>query len=243
MRSALALLALPGLLVGLGWSDSLYRQVRFRHHNRHLNPAWLDSLSMTLEQVRAEEPENESCLVWLSRVLLLLGDRSDTKARKLKRYQEARVVAASLRELNPKNPEAHLWWGNAQSRLGELRGGIGSLFMVRGIKSSFDRAVRLKPDLVLGLYALGRYHFELPRIAGGSLGRAEQYWLEALGLEPDLTLIHVSLAWLYRRRRMWDKAREHAEAVLATQNPEEPATFIEHDRPEALKVLAAIPEQ
>ncbi len=239
MRNALALLTIPVLL--LGWSDSLYQQVRFRHHNRHLNLAWLDSLRMTLEQVCAEEPENESCLVWLSRVLLQLGDYSDAKAQKLKWYAEGRDAAAGLRELNPQNPEGHLWWGNAQSRLGELQGVMKSLFMVRGIKAAFDRAVELKPDLVLGLYALGRYHFELPRIVGGDLGRAEQYWLRALALEPNLTLIHVSLAWLYQRRKMWDKAREHAEAVLATQDPEEPATFFGHDKPEALKLLSEIP--
>jgi tetratricopeptide (TPR) repeat protein len=241
MRNALALLAIPALLLGLGWSDSLYHQVRFRHHNRHLNHAWLDSLRMTLEQVRAQEPENESCMVWLSRVLLQLGDYSDTKAQKLKWYKEGRDVAAGLRELDPQNPEGYLWWANAQSRLGELQGVMKSLFMVRGIKSAFDRAVELKPGLTLGLYALGRYHFELPGIAGGNLDLAEQYWLKALALEPNLTLTHISLAWLYRRRKMWDKAREHAEAVLATRNPEEPATVLEHDKPEALKMLSEIP--
>jgi tetratricopeptide (TPR) repeat protein len=242
---ALALLALllPAVLGAAARSDSVLARARWLHHHRHLDRSHLDSARVMLEQLRAAEPANESCLVWLARVRLLLGDHSRTRADSHAWYVRARGLADTLRRRRPDNPEGHLWWGNAQARIGEQQGVIRSLFMLGDVRTAFLRAVALKPDHVLGLYAVGRMYYELPGIAGGGLDKAEEYWLRALALEPGLTLTRISLAWTAERRRDWPRAREYARSVLATVHPSEPASFHDHDRPQALALLERIKDR
>ncbi|MFO7674706.1 MAG: hypothetical protein R6X12_00095 [bacterium] len=240
---ALLIMLLSATLLASAPTDSLLARARWLHHHRHLDRSHLDSARVMLEGVRAAEPANESCRVWLARVLLQLGDRARTRADSLNWYVRARAVANTLRRRWPRNPEGHLWWGNAQARIGEQQGVVRSLFMLGDIKSAFLRAVQLKPDHVLGLYAIGRMYYELPGIAGGGIDKAEEYWLRALALEPGLTLTRISLAWAAERRRDWPKAREHARSVLATADPSEPASFFGHDRPHALALLERLKDR
>jgi len=227
---------------GSAWSDSVYRRVRYLHHNRHLNHGWLDSCRIALERVKLAEPDNETCRVWLSRVLLQLGDYSESRTGKRNWYSRARREADSLRLLNEMNPEAYLWWANAQSRIGEMRGIMQSLFMLRSIRAAFMRVLEIQPNHVLGNYAMGRMYYELPGIAGGNLAEAERYFAEAARLEPTLTLARVGLAWVHVRRREWQRAREELEAVMGADSVSEPASYVEHDLPEARRLLTEIPE-
>ena len=220
--------------------DSLCGEAAWLFFNRHLEPGHLDSAYSLLAAVRQSEPENERCLYLWSRIHVQKGDLAASKSEKLALYSRARAVAETLKTLNDLNPDGHMWWAVAHGRIGQTRGVMNSLFMVPTLKRSFNRVLELDSSYATAYDAYGVLYYELPGIVGGSLGKAEEYFLEGLDIDPDYTVIRLDLAKVYIKQKRWQKAREQLEKLVDTDFPTFPADFVLDDRPEAERLLAEI---
>ena len=240
MTRAIPLLLLAAVALGGTSVDSLCDRAEYLFFNRHLGTGHLDSAYALLQQGRDEDPEHQRCLYLWSRIHVQKGDNADDKDAKLRLYSRSKAIAESLQSVNERNPDGHMWWAVAQGRIGQTRGVMNSLFMVPSLKKAFSTVLELDPNYATAYDAYGVLYYELPGIVGGSLGKAEQYFLEGLDIDPDYTVIRLDLAKVYIKQKRWQEARGQLEILVDTDFPTFPADFVLDDRPEAERLLAEI---
>jgi tetratricopeptide (TPR) repeat protein len=233
-----ALLALQALAAT--GADSACERASYLLCNQHLDQTWFDSARVIVAGVRQREPDNEAGLCLWARVLLQFGDEAPGRREKRSWYIKARAVADTLRQLNPKNPDGHMWRATAQGKIGQLDGIVSSANMIGDLKRAYEQVLELDSGYALAWYALGRLYAELPSLLGGSLRRAEEYLGHGLAADPNYTLIRLELARVYVRRQRRGEARRELETLLATGQPTDPAEFVLDDRPAALKLLKSL---
>lgn len=208
--------------------------------HQHLNQTWFDSARVIVAGVRQREPNNEVGLCLWVRVLLQLGDEAPGRKEKKDWYVRARAAADTLRQLNPGNPNGHMWWATAQGRIGQLDGMVTSAYMIGDLRREYEKALELDSGYALAWYALGRLYAELPPLLGGSLSGAEDYLRHGVAADPNYTIIRLELARVCVRRQRRDEARRELETLLATGQPTNPAEFVLDDRPAALELLKSL---
>jgi tetratricopeptide (TPR) repeat protein len=241
-RTILLLLVAAAAFGGMS-VDSLCDRAEHLFFNRHLGAGHLDSAYAMLKQGREEEPDHQRCLYLWSRIHVQKGDDAPDKGTKLSLYCRSKAVAESLQSVNERNPDGHMWWAVAQGRIGQTRGVMNSLFMVPSLKKAFSTVIELDRNYATAYDAYGVLYYELPGIVGGSLGKAEQYLLEGLEIDPDYTVIRLDLAKVYIKQKRWQEAREQLEMLIDTDYPTFPADFVLDDKPEAERLLAEIAER
>jgi tetratricopeptide (TPR) repeat protein len=221
-------------------ADSACERASYLLCHQHLNQTWFDSARVIVAGVRQREPDNEAGLCLSAKVMMQLGDDAPGREEKRDWYVKARAVADTLRRLNPKNPDGHMWWATAQGRIGQLDGMVSSAYMIGDLKQAYQQVLELDSGYALAWYALGRLYAELPSLLGGSLNRAEEYLRHGLAVDPDYTIIRLELARVCVRRQRQAEARRELEALLATGQPTDPAEFVLDDRPAALRLLKSL---
>jgi len=221
-------------------ADSACERASYLLCHRHLNQTWFDSARTTVVGVRLREPNNEAALCLWARVLLQLGD--DTPGRKEKRnwYIKARAAADTLKRLNPRNPDGHMWWATTQGKIGQLDGVFSSTNMIGDLKREYQQVLELDSGYALAWYALGRLYAALPPLLGGNPNLAENYLRHGLAADSNYTIIRLELARVYLRQQRRAEARRELDVLLATGQPTNPAEFVLDDRPAALDLLDSI---
>ncbi len=240
MKPAAILLVLLASVAGAMSTDSLCEQAAWLFFNRHLEQHNLDSAYALLARTRTQDPEYERCLYLWSRIHVQQGDMTSDRSQKIALYDRARVIAETLKVVNDRNPDGHMWSAVAQGRIGQTRGVMNSLFMVPGLKKAFNRVLELDSGYAIAYGALGVLYYELPGIVGGNLGKSEEYLRQGLEADPDYTLIRLDLARTLIKRKKRQEAREQLNLLLTTKNPTYPADFELDDRPEAQELLKSI---
>ena len=220
--------------------DSLLSRAEYLFFNRHLAPGNLDSAYALIAECRQLEPENQQSLYLWSRIHVQKGDDARKKADRIRLYDRAKVIAESLKTLNPDNPDGWMWWAVAEGRIGQVRGVLNSLFMVPSLKQSFSRVLELDSGYVTAYDAFGVLYYELPGLFGGNLAKSEEFLVKGLHLDPNYTVLRLDLAKVYMRRKQWQKARDQLNLLIATPNPTFPADCAFDDRPEAQQLLRQI---
>jgi len=239
----LLLLATIVAVAAAGQGDSVCNRAEYMFFNRHLNTTWLDSAYDMLAAAHKANPTDEHCLYLWSRIHIQKGDNARAKADKLSCFGRAKAIAETLIELNGRNDDGHCWWGVAQGRIGQTRGVLNSLFMVKGLKNAFGRALDLNPKHTTALDALGVLYYELPGFATGDLAKSEQHFKRGIESAPNYTLLRLDLAKVYVKQKRWDAARAQLNALLATSEPLYPGDTELDDKPEARKLLEQIKDK
>lgn len=96
---------------------------------------------------------------------------------------------------------------------------LGYAYLIEGSTSSLSKAkerlelaIKLKPDFVDAISALGDYHY-----MSGNDELAMERWKEAKRLDPNFAPAYLSIANFYRSRREFQKAIEEYEDILSTR--------------------------
>lgn len=233
----MALLLILPFLSTPGRIDTICKHASYLLFNRHLNPHYLDSAYHLLAHARQLAPHHEKTLYLWSRIHTQLGELEQDRERKISLFERARAIAETLQQINPDNPDGHMWWAVAQGRIGQTRGVLNSLFMVPALKKAFHRVLELDSNYPTVYEALGVLYSELPPFAGGDLKQAERYLIKGLRLDPNYTLIRLDLARVYLKQGRQDAAREQLRLLLGTSKPTYPADFHLEDKPEAERLL------
>lgn len=91
------------------------------------------------------------------------------------KYREAQELFEQAASQDPENSEYQLWLGLAIGRRAEQMSGLrrlGAMSLAKHVKRRFERAVELDSSNLEALEALQGYHFQAPRIIGGSMAAA-----------------------------------------------------------------------
>ncbi|MEO0009142.1 MAG: tetratricopeptide repeat protein [candidate division WOR-3 bacterium] len=229
----MACLLIFSLLSTVSRIDTICNRASYFLFNRHLNPHYLDSAYQLLAHARQLDPRHEPTLYLWSRIHTQLGELEPDREQKIRFFERARAIAETLQQVNPNNPDGHMWWAVAQGRIGQTRGVLNSLFMVPALKKAFHRVLELDSNYPTVYEALGVLYYELPPFAGGDLKQAERYLIKGLRLDPNYTVIRLDLARVYLKQGRRDAAREQLRLLLKTAKPTCPADFYLDDKPEA----------
>jgi tetratricopeptide (TPR) repeat protein len=76
--------------------------------------------------------------------------------------------------LDDKNPEYHLWLGNAVGAVARNASVLRQPFLARRVKAEFERAVELDPQSVSAREGLVTYYVQAPGVMGGSMMKARE---------------------------------------------------------------------
>jgi len=243
MKRIILCAAFAAVLAAAADIEALTDHAAWLFFNRHLEASYLDSATSLLQALRQGNPTNERIAYLWSRLHVTLGDKAKSHGEKLELFTRAQSIAESLIALNDNSADGHCWWAVARGRVGQTRGVMNSLFMVPGLKRELKRTFELDPNYQTAYDVQGVMYYELPGIAGGDLGKSEEYLLKGIEIAPNYTLLRIDLAKVYIKQKRWSEAREQLEALLATTEPDPPADFFEDDEPEARRMLEQLPEE
>lgn len=204
----------------------------------HEDLARIDRARDLLEAERAPSLEALLLLAWAH--LLWADFRAPTHEAKLASYERGRDVAKRAIELNPKSPEAHLWYAANLGRWATTKGKLNAAFLLGTLKQEVQTILDLDPNHVPGLALAGSVYLEIPYMFGGDIPRAEGYLQKALSLDPHFTRARLELARCLIERRRYAEARDQLKQVIEERKPSYIADWVMRHRPVAEHLLAEI---
>lgn len=243
-RAPLAGLLLAALVLSAGAApageSSLVTELRGFHTRYHEDPPRLAALREGLEQAVAADPSVGNLLA-LAQVSFIWGDiRAETREAKLTAYNRGREAARRAVSLEPQNLTARLWYATNTARWGQAKGVLRSLFLLPGIQEEIGIIMELAPAFA-PVYALaGNVFYEVPRLLGGDLEKAEAAFRRGLALDPHFTTMRVGLARTLLKRGRAAEARQELLAVLTEQAPRNRADWTLTDAREARALLESL---
>lgn len=121
--------------------------------------------------------------------------------------EAALELAEALVDDEPDYGPAHLWLGNAYgNRIGRV-GRFSQATMAPRLRSAFERALELDPNLHNARTALIEYYLQAPAIVGGSVVKAKAQVAELQRRDPPRG--HYALGRLAQHEERLDDARRH----------------------------------
>jgi len=232
------LLMVAGLFAVAG--DSVLRQTDYFFEHRHLSNDSLAGCKRILDSLVAFDSTDSQALWRLGRYYYEVGSGSKVKKDKLANLYRARTLLEKSLGHNERNHEAHFFRGATLGRIGQVRGKMKSLFLIKPIKHSFRRSLELDCRYVRTLGGLGTLYDELPGVVGGDQARAIRYFDQAIATDSNYTYAYVALSRTYSSSHRKELAQPLLERVLSTSNPTYPADYWLEDRPAAIRMLAEI---
>ena len=209
----------------------------------HEDAAAIDRARDLLESALAKDRQVDT-MVMLSYVQYLLGDvRAKTDDEKLSAYDHGRQLGERAVELAPKNPDAHVWYAINTARYGQTRGVMRSLFLLPTVRREIDTILALDPKNVRAYSLAGNVDMAVPRIAGGDVARAEDYFKKGIAVDPHYTVLRVDLARLYIGSGRYAEARQELTRVLEERAPRIVADWTARDVPRARGLLESIKDK
>ncbi len=161
-----------------------------------------------LEKALAGEPQNGDLLWTLAKAYLYLGDR--TTDQKLAVYEKGKAYADQAVEVVPNNPHGHYWQGALMGRIGQTRGVLNSLFMVRPLQEAMERVLELDDRYADAHYVLSSLYDQAPGcpLSVGNKNKALEHIEIALEIEPDNPEYKVQYATVLLSHKRRDEALE-----------------------------------
>lgn len=126
-------------------------------------------------------------------------------------------------DANDKVAVHHLWLGNSIGEQAQRASKLKQPFMAKRIKSEFERAVALDPNLIDGRHGLIQFYSQAPGIMGGSMDKAKEQAREIGKLNAWRG--HWEMAQLLERDKDFAGADKEFQAAV-TAAPDTNATYL-----------------
>lgn len=171
----------------------------------------IDRLEVHLQ----DEPADGEAMWLMAKAHLYLGDRIEDGQMEIleagKSYAEAAI------ELLPNSPDPYFWQASLTGRIGQARGIMSSLFMIRPMKDSLDRALELDKNYADAHWALSQLYQLAPGfpISIGNKKSSLQHAEKALQLNPANLDYQLQFAMALEHNGQKQEAIKVLEALLA----------------------------
>ena len=192
------------------------------------------------EQSFAVAPREDTA-VKLGKCYYWLGTHA-AKDKQIDLFQKGIDWSKKAIALNPKGAGGHFWLGVNNSKYGEARGILKSLFLVGSIIDSMQQVIAIDPAYEHGgpYRVLGRVYFKLPRFAGGGINKSIENLKKSLEYAPNISTTLLFLAESYIAQKDYQRAQQELNIILST--PAIPGLEPEFtaDKEEALRLRAEV---
>jgi tetratricopeptide (TPR) repeat protein len=128
------------------------------------------------------------------------------------------------------------------SKYGEARGILKSLFLVGPIIDSMQQVITIDPGYEYGgpYRVLGRVYFKLPRFAGGGINKSIENLKKSLEYAPNISTTHLFLAESYMAQKEYQLAQQELNIILSTPAMAGLEPEFNADKEEARRLLAEV---
>lgn len=149
-----------------------------------------------IEELVAKYPSNYEVL-W--KAAKFYEKSAQTTSSPLKTYEKGKALAEKAVNLYPNKVEGHYWLASLMGRVGEEKGILNSLFMVKPMKAELDRCLEIDPKFPDTYYVLGLLYWKVPGwpVSIGDKKLAIQYAAKAVQLRPESFLFRWGLYEAY----------------------------------------------
>lgn len=160
--------------------------------------------AITLLEEYLHENPNDGQGLWLTaKAYLYLGDRIEEG--KLEAFQKGKEYADRAVEHLPDSAHSHYWQSALIGRVGQTRGILSSLFMVRPMKDALDRVLELDQDYADAYWILSQLYHQAPGfpLSIGNKKLALENAEKALEYDPENLeyLLQLAKALEYNNRQ------------------------------------------
>lgn len=173
--------------------------------------------ALSLYRQAANIMENKYEALWrISRMMYYVGEHTESKKEKKNTFAQAVYFADRAVEANPEKPDAYYWRGVNNGKVGETRGVLKSLSLVKPIKQDMNKVIEIDRTYEDGGAdrVLGRVYYKLPGFAGGSKDKSQEHLEKSKELGPDDATTRIYLAETYMDQKEIEKARAELDYVL-----------------------------
>lgn len=183
------------------------------------------------------KPDHHLILWRLGKGYLLKGDALPEEER-LVIYEKGRDSVERALEFAPDCTDSLYWYAALLGRIGQTRGILQSLFMVKPMQESLERVIELDPEYASAYYVLSMLYMEAPGwpLSVGNKSKSLEYALLAVALDPNEYDFQYNLAVVYLDNNKEEKAQMTLEHLLLTEEVKED----EEKREEVLELLSSI---
>ena len=211
--------------------DQLYQEMKDLDTAKEAEKLYIQSLGLT---------DNKYDVYWrLSRIMYYIGEHTESKKEKKGIFARGVYYAEKAVELEPEKPDGHYWLGVNHGKVGETRGVLKSLALVKPIKNAMNKVIELErtyeeggPDRVLG-----RVYYKLPGFAGGSKKKSLEHLLMSKDYGPNDAVTRIYLAETYLALKDKEKAREELEYVMDMESDDRWLYAIDENKEIARELL------
>ena len=168
-------------------------------------------------ETAAETLENKYDINWkMSRIIYYIGTHTADKKQQQEIFTRAIAMAEKAIALDPEKPDGHYWLAVNNGKYGESKGVMKSLGMVKPIKESLNKVIKLDRSYEEGGAdrVLGRVFFKVPGIAGGDKDESLRHLLKSIEYGPNDPVTLLYLGETYLALKEIEKAREALDKVM-----------------------------
>ena len=248
MRSLLLSFLLSGL-VGMPaaesvpvWSQDSVRDPDRLYADRAQLASALEAAAIWQERLERDEEDFEAA--WkLARACYWLGSHVPPDARR-ERYLLGVDAAKRAVALRAERPDGHFWMAANMGALAESFGLRAGLRYRGAIKRELEAVLEIDPSYQDGSAdrALGRWYFRVPRLFGGSKGKAVEHLQRSLVYAPESAASHFFLAETYVATKRREDAERELQLVLDAPPHPDWVPEVEEFKQKARSLLARLQE-
>jgi tetratricopeptide (TPR) repeat protein len=148
------------MLLGLSlqaWAID-YRGIEELIHSKEV--AKIEQAIQRLEAHLAKEPQDGEALWLTAKAYLYLADYTEDGKEELLETGKSHAEAAI--EALPSSPHPYFWHASLMGRLGQTRGILSSLFMVKPMKEDLEQTIELDPHYADAHWVLSQLYHQAP---------------------------------------------------------------------------------
>ena len=198
-------------------------------------------LAALLSQIATQGATVDRLVAGAELYLNIADDLFDDETRKRLAYEAGADMATRALQVDERNAQAHFLYAAALGSAERLKGIANAGLVLGEIKQHVRRVIELDPAHAQALQMMGGLYAELPWLLGGSEKEAESYLRRAIEADGRYTNAHLILARLLIKQGRAGEARTHLQAVLHVEHPHYPFAWKRSFRPEAERLLKALP--
>lgn len=173
----------------------------------------------------------------------LADDLLTDKAKRLAAYDAGANAAKRAFEIDDTLADAHFFHALNIGSAARLQGVTSAALTVSTIKRGALRAIELDPNHSQALQMMGGLMMELPWFLGGSEKKAQEYLERAIAADGNYANARMMLATLYKKQGRVEEARTQLTAVVEFERPHYRYAWERKYKPEAERMLRALPKR
>ncbi|MCK4258381.1 MAG: hypothetical protein KAX49_05350 [Halanaerobiales bacterium] len=229
MVGTIAVQASDSLTDKLELSDTVFQKYNVDLEEKYL----LESLEI-LNDLNKAFPNNGQVVWRMGRIHNYLAINSDDK---IDGWNKAKSYVEQSLELEANEPNAHFWMAVLIGQIGQEKGILTSLFMLKPMREHLERTIEIEPLFDYAYYLIATLYMDAPGwpLSFGDKKKALSYAKQAVDVTPDSFEFQWGLYRAYNNLNNKKEAKKVLETIVSMPlNNESLAPQIKKDAEEAL---------